>query len=245
MKGYFQDMWEAGRTLTLGLGITFRHLIQKTVTMQYPDEKWELPPMAKGQLHNVIEDCIGCDQCANVCPVDCIYIETVKAPADMNQSATSTGNPRRLVVLRFDIDMAKCCYCALCTVPCPTECLVMTNSYENSVYERKDLIYHYGEFSPEQAKTMKVEIDAKLVAEAAAKKEAIAAKKAAAAKAAAQKAAEEGAAAAAAAPRTEDPASRPVDPAPGTFDAKPDVDKGSDAGPKDEPGSSDNPAERK
>ena len=243
MKEYFHDMWEAGRTLTLGLGITFRHLFQKTVTMQYPDEKWELPPMAKGQLHNVIEDCIGCDQCANVCPVDCIYIETIKAPADMNQSATSTGNPRRLVVLRFDIDMAKCCYCALCTVPCPTECLVMTNSYENSVYERKDLIYHYGEFSPEQAKTMKVDIEAKLAAQAAAKKEAIAAKKAAAAKAAAEKAAEEGAAAAAAAARVEDPAPRPEDPVPGIEDAKPNVDTAPDTGPKDEPGSSDDPAE--
>jgi NADH-quinone oxidoreductase subunit I len=211
MKGYFRDMWEAGRTLTIGLSLTLRHLFQKTVTMQYPDEKWELPPMAKGQLHNVIEDCIGCDQCAKACPVDCIYIETIKAPADMDQGTTSTGNPRRLVVLRFDIDMAKCCYCALCTVPCPTECLVMTNSYENSVYDRKDLIYHYAEWSPEQARTMKVEIEAKLAAEAEAKKKALEAKKAAAAKAAAEKAAAEKAAggATAAAKPAEKPAPKP------------------------------------
>lgn len=184
MKGYFKDMYEAGRSLSIGLALTARHMFQKTVTMQYPDEKWDLPPMAKGQLHNVVEDCIGCDQCAKVCPVDCITIETIKAPSDMDLGKTSTGNPKRLVLLRFDIDMAKCCYCALCTVPCPTECLVMTNSYENSVYDRKDLIYHYAEFSPKQAKKMKSDVEARLAAEAEAKKKALEAKKAAAAAAA-------------------------------------------------------------
>jgi NADH-quinone oxidoreductase subunit I len=184
MKGYFRDMYEAGRSLSIGLALTMRHLFEKTVTMQYPDEKWELPPMAKGQLHNVIEDCIGCDQCAKVCPVDCIYIETTKAPSDVDLGKTSTGNPKRLYVLRFDIDMAKCCYCALCTVPCPTECLVMTNSYENSVYNRTDLIYHYAEYTPEQAWRLKAEAEAKLAAEAEAKKRELEAKKAAAAAAA-------------------------------------------------------------
>ena len=180
MKGYFRDMMDAAQSLTIGLGLTLRHLFQRTVTLQYPDEKWELPPMAKGQLHNVIEDCIGCDQCANVCPVDCIYIETIKAPSDVDLGKTSTGNPKRLYVLRFDIDMAKCCYCALCTVPCPTECLVMTNSYENSVYDRKDLIYHFAEYTPQQAKKLKVEAEAKNAAEAEAKKRALAEKKKAA-----------------------------------------------------------------
>lgn len=191
MRGYFKDMYAAARSLSIGLSLTLRHLFQKTVTMQYPDEKWELPPMAKGQLHNVIEDCIGCDQCAKVCPVDCITVETIKAPSSVDLGKTSTGNPKRLYVTRFDIDMAKCCYCALCTVPCPTECLVMTNSYENSVYDRKDLIYHYAEYTPQQAARLKADVEAQLAAEAEAKKKALEAKKAAAAKGAAEKPAAE------------------------------------------------------
>lgn len=209
MKGYFKDMYEAGRSLGIGLTLTAKHLFQKTVTMQYPDEKWELPPMAKGQLHNVVEDCIACDQCAKVCPVDCITIESIKAPADMDLGKTSTGNPKRLVLLRFDIDMAKCCYCALCTVPCPTECLVMTNSYENSVYDRKDLIYHYAEYSPAQSKQLKVDVEAKLAAEAEAKKKALEAKKAAAAAAAPAAGAASPAAPAATAEPTTPPAPKP------------------------------------
>ena len=30
----------------------------------------------------------------------------------------------------FDIDMSLCCYCNLCTYPCPTHCLYMTPEYE-------------------------------------------------------------------------------------------------------------------
>ena len=53
------------------------------------------------------------------------------------------GTKKRLKVLRFDIDMSLCCYCGLCTYPCPTECLIMTPNYESSVYDRTDLLYKY------------------------------------------------------------------------------------------------------
>ena len=43
----------------------------------------------------------------------------------------------------FDIDIAKCCYCGLCVYPCPTECIVMTDVYEFSEFERNRLIYNY------------------------------------------------------------------------------------------------------
>ena len=39
--------------------------------------------------------------------------------------------------------MSLCCYCGLCTYPCPTECLIMTPHYEASVYDRTDLLYKY------------------------------------------------------------------------------------------------------
>ena len=59
---------------------------------------------------------------------------------------------KALVVTRFDIDMSECCYCNLCTYPCPEECIFMTGGpnesrhsidYEFSEPERTDLIYHF------------------------------------------------------------------------------------------------------
>jgi NADH-quinone oxidoreductase subunit I len=125
------------------MNITLKHLFTPSITLQYPEEKWVMPERARNQLFNDMDDCIGCDQCARVCPVDCIYIETEKSGPGEDLGLTSKGTKKRLKVLRFDIDMGLCCYCGLCTYPCPTECLVMTSNYEASVYDRSDLIYRY------------------------------------------------------------------------------------------------------
>ena len=148
-------------SLLVGLRVTWQHLWKKPITLQYPDETWDLPIGAKGQLFNKIEDCIGCLQCARGCPVDCIAIETAKAGKDEDLGVTSDGSKKKLHVLRFDIDFAKCCYCALCTDPCPTECLYMTKEYENSVYNRDNLIYHYAVYAPDEIERVRTSVDGK------------------------------------------------------------------------------------
>lgn len=148
-------------SLVVGLRATFVQMFRKPNTLQYPDETWDLPIGAKGQLFNKIEDCIGCLQCARVCPVDCIAIETAKAGKDEDLGETSNGQKKKLHVLRFDIDFAKCCYCALCTDPCPTECLYMTREYENSVYDRNTLIYHYATYNEEEAGRIRASVEGK------------------------------------------------------------------------------------
>jgi NADH-quinone oxidoreductase subunit I len=143
MGHYFLSIYQSLNSVWVGMNITLRHLFTPSITLQYPDERWEMPERSRNQLFNDIDDCIGCDQCARVCPVDCIYIECEKAGPDEDLGLTSKGTKKRLKVLKFDIDMALCCYCGLCTYPCPTECLVMTPSYESSVYDRTDLLYKY------------------------------------------------------------------------------------------------------
>jgi NADH-quinone oxidoreductase subunit I len=143
--GYFRDIAQALGSTAKGLSVIFRHLFARKVTMQYPDPKdrYELPERARNRLYVNMDDCIGCDQCARACPVNCITIDTAKALPTENLGITSNGRKKALWVTRFDIDIAKCCYCSLCTYPCPTECIVMTDVFEFSTHERSELIYNY------------------------------------------------------------------------------------------------------
>lgn len=146
MMQYFTNIKEAIVTNAIGFGVTFRHLFTRSITLQYPDEKWNLPERSRMRLNMDWEDCIGCLKCARACPVDCIHIETTKVPKDFDElGKTKSGTQKRLLVEQFDIDLSECMYCALCVYPCPEDCLYMTREYEFSVYERDDLI---ADFAP-------------------------------------------------------------------------------------------------
>ena len=173
MKRYFLDIYESVSSIVGGMGITLLHLFRArndNVTLQYPEEKWPRPErnigfdhsnynVIRSRLHVDMDDCIGCLKCERACPVDCIKIVTEKAPVRgedikkiKHKGITSNGTRKALVVTRFDIDMSECCYCNLCTYPCPEECIFMTGGpnesrhsidYEFSEPERTDLIYHF------------------------------------------------------------------------------------------------------
>jgi NADH-quinone oxidoreductase subunit I len=143
MGRYFKNIWDGIVTVLIGMKVTWRHLFTPAVTIQYPDVKLKLPERARNRLYVNMDDCIGCDQCSMACPVDCITIETIKSTPDVDLGMTSVGTKKRLYVPVFDIDIAKCCYCALCVYPCPTECIKMTDVFEFSEYERSNLIYNF------------------------------------------------------------------------------------------------------
>ena len=195
---YFKNIFTALYTVAVGMRITLKHLFVPAVTLQYPDAKLKMPERTRNRLYVNIDDCIGCDQCSLACPVDCISIDTIKSTPDQDLGTTSTGHKKRLHVPKFDIDIAKCCYCGLCVYPCPTECIVMTDVYEFSEFDRHNLVYHFSrmvdsEIGEAKAKLKKAEEEA-------------AAKKAAAAAAAAQQKAD--------APKPEPPKPEPPKPEP-------------------------------
>mgnify|MGYP002777102892 CR=1 FL=1 len=170
---YFTDIKDVFSSLFSGMFVTVRHLKDARtrrntsyvsakdyfeqdkgiVTLTYPYEALPIPDNGRYRLHNEIDDCIVCDKCAVVCPVDCIAIETIKSPEPIGE--TSDGSVKRLWAGKFDIDMAKCCYCGLCTTVCPTECLTMTKVYDYSEFDIKNMNYHFTNLSPEKAEEKK------------------------------------------------------------------------------------------
>jgi NADH-quinone oxidoreductase subunit I len=174
MSQYFKNIWSAISTVSIGMKVTFKHLFVPAVTIQYPDVKLELPERERNRLYVNMDDCIGCDQCSRACPVSCIEIETVKSLPEEDLGKTSNGKKKALWVTKFDIDIAKCCFCQLCVFPCPTECIYMTDVYEFSEFKRDNLIYDYATLSPEERVQKKLNYE-KFEAQKAAEKAAAAA----------------------------------------------------------------------
>jgi len=166
---YFQNIKRGIKTTTKGLSLTLMHLwaARKTngalnvqdenyfkisegfVTLQYPHERISVPDIGRYQLDCEIDDCIVCDKCAKICPVDCIEIEAIKSPELIR--TTSDGSPVRLHAAKFDIDLAKCCFCGLCTTVCPTECLTMNSEYDYSVLDVNLLNLAFSNLSEKEA----------------------------------------------------------------------------------------------
>ena len=140
---WLRDVWEGFSTVIVGMNITWRHLFVNKVTLHYPEEKWQLPPRSRMRLFMKYEDCIGCGQCARACPVDCIYIKTDKRAPTAPAIWAADGTPIKLDTKLFDIDMSLCCYCNLCTYPCPTNCIYMTPEYEFASTDLTNHLYHF------------------------------------------------------------------------------------------------------
>lgn len=88
MRHYLSNIYFGVYTVLVGMRITFKQMLQPSVTHQYPYDRpferkknvREIPKGYRGKLHNRIEDCIGCKKCEMICPVDCITITTQKLP---------------------------------------------------------------------------------------------------------------------------------------------------------------------
>ncbi len=126
--------------LAQGLKITFTHLVKAggtgTVTMQYPEEKWDMPAGYRG-VPSLVKDvdgrekCVSCSLCEYVCPPRAISIIPQEIETNVEKG------PRV-----FDIDMLRCIFCGYCEEVCPEEAIFMSRTYEVCGQSREELVYH-------------------------------------------------------------------------------------------------------
>ena len=174
---YWNNLFSTVQSLSIGLKLTLRHMLnarksRKPVpifdpayfqqpdgiaTIQYPHEILPVPVTGRYRLHNEIDDCIVCDKCAKICPVNCITIEPIKAVEEIGK--TSDGTSKRIYAATFDINMSQCCFCGLCTTVCPTECLTMTKVYDFSVTDIRQHTYAFAEMTPAEIQNKKSELE--------------------------------------------------------------------------------------
>ena len=126
-----------GLGVAKGMLTTISHLIKPPVTIQYPEERLDMPIWTRGRPRLIYEvdtgelRCTACGACALACPVDVIKIEQHPSPI------------KGKVLDRFDIDMAGCIECALCVEACPFRAITMAPDFEMAAtYDRTtDLVF--------------------------------------------------------------------------------------------------------
>jgi len=128
-----------GQGLVKGLGVTFKTMLKPAVTVQYPKEREEPTPRARGVIALKEENCTACMLCARECPDWCIYIEGHKEKRPPRREG---GKPRTVNALdRFDIDYALCMYCGICVEVCPFDALFWSPEFEYSEVRIADLLH--------------------------------------------------------------------------------------------------------
>jgi NADH-quinone oxidoreductase subunit I len=123
-----------------GLGMTFRSMFEKPVTIQYPEDKRPVHTRFKGRhelkrYENGLEKCIGCSLCSAACPADAIFVEAAENTDDERYS------PGERYAKVYEINMLRCIFCGYCEDACPTEAIVLGDNYELSFTSRRDAIY--------------------------------------------------------------------------------------------------------
>lgn len=88
-------------------------IFKKPATINYPEEKMDMPERFRGKLKFYPERCVGCKLCMKDCPTNALNI--VKTPDNK---------------FIAEIDLGRCIYCAQCVDSCLKKALESTPDVE-------------------------------------------------------------------------------------------------------------------
>ena len=124
-----------------GLRITFVNMFRRRETLEYPEQRPQIPHGYRGvptlvKDPNGREKCVSCQLCEFVCPPKAIRITPGAIPAGTPNEAVEKA-PQA-----FDIDMLRCIYCGLCEEVCPEEAIFLQTQYSMSGGSREEMVNH-------------------------------------------------------------------------------------------------------
>lgn len=123
-----------------GFKVTLHHFFSKKITLEYPEQKWTVPPGYRGAPYLVKNPegrtkCVSCQLCEFVCPPKAIRI-TPPGPG----GAPEVGNVEK-APKQFEIDMLRCIFCGFCQEVCPEEAIFLMKDYSLTGQTRKEMVY--------------------------------------------------------------------------------------------------------
>jgi NADH-quinone oxidoreductase subunit I len=124
-----------------GFKVTLRHFFKKKVTLQYPEEKWSVPPGYRGAPYLVKDQegrvkCVSCQLCEFICPPKAIRI-TPPGSAGSAEAGNVEKAPRE-----FEINMLRCIFCGYCQEVCPEEAIFLMQDYSLTGESREEMVYN-------------------------------------------------------------------------------------------------------
>lgn len=116
-----------GSGIAKGMGLTLSRLFSRSITIQYPSERYEVPEGSRGTLALTRHDdgrlkCRACFLCVKACPDGLIDIDT------------SDDSEGRTVIDSWRWESYACMLCSLCVEACPFDALHMDGEYEHASY---------------------------------------------------------------------------------------------------------------
>nr|YP_009863019.1 NADH dehydrogenase 18 kDa subunit [Anthoceros punctatus]YP_009863109.1 NADH dehydrogenase 18 kDa subunit [Anthoceros agrestis]QKD76474.1 NADH dehydrogenase 18 kDa subunit [Anthoceros punctatus]QKD76564.1 NADH dehydrogenase 18 kDa subunit [Anthoceros agrestis] len=129
-RNYSQQAIEALRYIGQGFIVTSDHMNRLPMTIQYPYEKLVPSERFRGRIHFEFDKCIACEVCVCVCLINLPVVDW-----------KFKKNIKKKELKSYSIDFGVCIFCGNCVEYCPTNCLLMTEEYELSTYDRHESNY--------------------------------------------------------------------------------------------------------
>src|SRR5713101_3887198 len=139
MSSKLSDAFDSAAAVAKGMGVTFKEMLNPTITEDYPDSPVKFQERYRGvhvlqRDENGLEKCVACFLCAAACPADCIYIEA----AENTDTTRISGGERYAKV--YNIDYNRCIFCGYCVEACPTDAITHGHGFEQASYNTSTLI---------------------------------------------------------------------------------------------------------